>query len=421
MSNHRTTIRSLVFGLFLLLIVSLGFMKPSLDVGFVWATPTDLIFPIVFLGWLIALATGAFSVRWRTEYLIFAFYFLAVLISAIFSVNPQLSFSRLPGAAYLILLAIVTASIVTSFNDLRIICAAWLAGSVIPLLAGLAGILLFYLAPGNAWLPDLTYHYGAVPVGNFPRISSTFISASMFCNYLTVTLMLVLASVKLRWIGVAPGALIIFAVGICALFTVSIAIGGIVLALGLWLSFTSARTYIAHVALTLSGAVAIAFLAISPFALSAPPGAFLFGGLTPSSRFLVWRDAIATFLADPLTGHGVGTAVANVAFQNYEGTWSLLTDAHNLFLSVAAQSGVPGLVGIIAIAAATLRASLRRSEKKVHNYIRGCLGIAFFTAFVYEGLTSSFEDARHLWVLIGLILAAERMDETGESSSLHGA
>jgi len=40
------------------------------------------------------------------------------------------------------------------------------------------------------------------------------------------------------------------------------------------------------------------------------------------------------------------------------------------------------------------------------NIILTGLGLAFCSAFVYQGLTGSFEDARHLWVLIGLVPAA---------------
>jgi O-antigen ligase len=167
--------------------------------------------------------------------------------------------------------------------------------------------------------------------------------------------------------------------------------------------------------LTAGVATAIGFLAIAPFAVS------LSQGLDASGRLLVWRDAINTFIADPVTGRGFGTAVANVMFQNSDGSWSLLTDAHNTFLSLAAQSGILGLIGMIAIVVVTLRSGFAKVEGNDFYIVRG-LAIAFLAAFVYDGLTASFEDARHLWILVGLILAANRIaSDDDRLTSLHSA
>ena len=44
------------------------------------------------------------------------------------------------------------------------------------------------------------------------------------------------------------------------------------------------------------------------------------------------------------------------------------------------------------------------------------LAIAWLDAFVYQGLTGSYEDARHLWVLLGLFLASYRIAVTSPRS-----
>ncbi|MEO8042080.1 MAG: O-antigen ligase family protein, partial [Acidobacteriota bacterium] len=272
------------------------------------------------------------------------------------------------------------------------------------------GILLFYFAHESSLLPDLTYHYGAVPLGNFPRISSTFVSASMFCNYLTVTLVFVLLAAKMKWIGSGLAAAITFAIAVSAIFTVSIALGGVALVAGSWVWAASTNKTIGRVALFASGAIALAFFAIAPFALLGLPD------ITPSSRLLVWSDALKTFASDPLTGNGLGTAVADVMYQNSDGSWSILTDAHNTFLSVAAQGGILGLMGMIAIVIVTLRNGLAKPRGDNIYILRG-FSIAFLAAFLYDGMTGSFEDARHLWVLIGLILAANRIASDGDRSA----
>jgi len=407
--------RRIAFGIFLVLIFSIGFMKPSIETGFASLTPTDLIFPLALVCWIAVLGADYGNFRWRKEYSAFALYFLALIVSAIFSVNPRFSFIKVAATAYLIMLAVMGSTLVTTINRLRLAVLAWLAGAIIPLLAAFLAIVLFYLIPESSVLPDLTYHYGAVPVGNFPRVSSTFISASMFCNYLTVTLVFTLLAAKMKWIGKRLAAVIAFAVAVSAVFTVSIVLGGVALAAGLWLWTMSSNRTIGRIGLTAGVATGIGFLAIAPFAVS------LSQGLDASGRLLVWRDAINTFIADPVTGRGFGTAVANVMFQNSDGSWSLLTDAHNTFLSLAAQSGILGLIGMIAIVVVTLRSGFAKVEGNDFYIVRG-LAIAFLAAFVYDGLTASFEDARHLWILVGLILAANRIaSDDDRLTSLHSA
>jgi hypothetical protein len=389
-------------------------MKPSIETGFASLTPTDVIFPFVLICWIAVVAIYDGGFKWRTEYFAFGFYFFTLVISSIFSINPRLSFIKLAGTAYLILLAVIASTIVTTSKRLRLSVLAWLAGAIIPIIAAFVGIALFYFAPQSSLLPDLTYHYGAVPVGNFPRISSTLISPSMFCNYLCVTLMFTLVAAKMKWIGTAMTVAIILATVGSAVFAVSIALGGVALAVGLWLWLTSDKR-ISRIGSIACGVIAVAFLAIAPFALTLQPG------FTASSRLLVWSEALHTFLADPLTGSGLGTAVANVVFQNSDGSWSVLTDAHNTFLNLAAQAGMPALIGMIAIIFLVLRRGFAKSEGRDFYILRG-LTIAFLAAFVYDGMTGSFEDARHLWILIGLILASNRIFSEGDrSTSLHGA
>ena len=47
------------------------------------------------------------------------------------------------------------------------------------------------------------------------------------------------------------------------------------------------------------------------------------------------------------------------------------------------------------------------------DVLRLALGFAFLDAFAYQGLGGSFEDSRHLWLLLGLFLAAGRLAPPG--------
>jgi O-antigen ligase len=352
-------------------------------------------------------------------------YFAAMLTSTFFSVDVKASFIKLLAEMYLIGLAVLAFNLIDDENDLKQVAKAWLCGAIVPVVIALLTLLLFYAWPGHPLLEYTTYHYGAVPVGNYPRLSSTFVSASMFCNYLNVSLVILFIARERRWIGKAAFLIFSAAILICSVFTISAGLGGIFLSAGIWvwLVLRDKKPVAGRLAgrLALAGGIGIAvlFLALNFFALQ---NTQVIGGettylykvpgtaiqLQPSSRMLVWSDAIKTFSENPLTGKGLGQPVSNVVFQNTDGSHSLLTDAHNVFLSVAAQCGLAGLVTILALAGYILWAGFG-SNLAINRgaiILKG-LGIAFLSAFVYQGLTGSFEDARHLWVLIGIIPAVE--------------
>ena len=428
MPRRTIGIQTVAFALLLSLTFSLPFMKPSVGLVLSAITPTDVLFPIVFAACIAAVAVGAIRFTWTFEYWAFLFYFCALFLSAIFSTNVQTSFLKLAAPVYLILLAVTTASIVTTAERMRYLILAWLIGSAVTIAAGFLAIGLFYFAP-HTWVTEsLTSHSGAVPVGYLPRVASTFITPSMFCNFLTVTVVIALAAKGIGWIGRVPALILIAALTICAVFTFSIALGGFFLAIGIWLWFERPEEILTGRAVLIAGVlIALASLAVAPFALPADlwssTDIFSVVSSTESSRYIVWRESLQTFLSHPFTGTGIGTAAANVVFRNYDGSVSLLTDAHNTFLSVAAQAGVIGLISILVLCISVSKSALSQRTRSKTGILRLAFAIAFLTAFVFEGLTGSFEDARHLWVLIGLIIAARRIDANSEdiSTSLNRA
>lgn len=411
----HTAISKATLLLFLVVVFSLGFMKPSLEIWFVDLTITDLLFPFFLLSWVIALATRTLCLKWRVEYWAFVVFFAAMLVSAIASENQDLSFRRVVGVLYLILLAVAASSIAGSVATLRLSVLAWLAGSALPLAVAAIAIALFYTAPGTTLLRYITYHQGASPFAGLPRVSSTSVSATMFCNYLTVTLVLTLVADRLGWVRRRVAMVLGLSVSLAAAFTVSIALGGIFLAAGLWIWKTAPRPSLRRIGLATGSLIAVGFLVIAPLSLSG----FALNDLEPSARLLVWQQSIGTFLQHPVVGKGVGLGAASLTVQNNDGSWSILTDAHNTFLNVAATGGIVGLAAVIGLIAVLLRtaAAAGRAPETRGVLISG-LGTAFITAFVYQGLTSSFEDARHLWVLMGFVIAAAGIGrEHGEGAA----
>jgi O-antigen ligase len=81
-----------------------------------------------------------------------------------------------------------------------------------------------------------------------------------------------------------------------------------------------------------------------------------------------------------------------------------LTDAHNVWLSVAAQEGIVGLLAFVSVVLFLLKGGgWFKSDASIH----AGLTIAFIGAFLYQRLSGSFEDARHIWVLMGMLAAVK--------------
>lgn len=424
MPTRSNTLNKALWYSLLLYVALLGTMKPEQFVFGQRMIPADVVFVLVSALFAANLFTGSIKLKLSAVLTAVLIYLGTMSVSAVFSAEPARSGAKIVGVCYLAVIAVVTSASVDSIERLRSITLAYLVGSTVAVLIGLFTTASFYIAPTASFLKLLTHHYGSVPVGNYPRISSTFISPSMLMNYLSVSLvLLILARVK-GWISMRLFILGAAATAVCCIFTFSIGLGALFLIAALLLEIfatslpNTARRSIQGGCL----AAAVAFVAIAPFALQphfspgqATEAPLTTSALQPSARLLVWNQAIATFSSDPLTGIGVGLPVAHVVFRNTDGTLSRLTDAHNVFLSVAGQAGLFGIAGVLLLCVQVLRTAFRKMASTGNSIrVASLLGIAFIIAFLYQGLTGSFEDARHLWLVIGLIPAATRLAEAVE-------
>lgn len=87
-----------------------------------------------------------------------------------------------------------------------------------------------------------------------------------------------------------------------------------------------------------------------------------------------------------------------------------LLDAHQMWLNVAGQTGIVGLFALCFLCVFLFRRANIFSFANKKLILQTALGIAFLSAFLYQGLTGSYEDARHLWVLIGLLASVSEND-----------
>jgi hypothetical protein len=230
----------------------------------------------------------------------------------------------------------------------------------------------------------------------------------MLCNYLNASLMFgLIASAKLRWLLVVW--LLIF--GVAAFFTLAPGLGGLFLCAGIWFWLELGKQNKLARASLICGIVLAGLFFVST--LVAPD--FANGGFAPSVRILIWQDSLKTISENLLTGRGVGADAANVNYRDASGNLQILKDAHQNWLNVAAQAGLSGLAAILFLTVYFARKLFPLEISGKAARWRVGLALAFWGAFIYQGLAGSFEDARHLWVLIGLLGGASGLQETDES------
>jgi O-antigen ligase len=130
-------------------------------------------------------------------------------------------------------------------------------------------------------------------------------------------------------------------------------------------------------------------------------------GVEPSSRVQTWIEAANVFRKYPWVGAGPGAEVAHVNYINASHGSELLTDAHNTWLSVLAHTGVVGFIPF-AVATGMLIARMRsRLDVTPQGAWRSGLELALLASLLYPSLSGSLEDSRHVWVLMGMVHAAQ--------------
>ena len=396
--------------LYLLFVVTLPFASVLELAGYTGSVQiADVVLLLTGLVWLVLLLARKRNIVWSKAYIFLAAYAVAVSLSTIFSARPEQSVVKLAGKFYLIAIVVLTINIVTSLDLLKKTLFAWLAGSGVVILLSLAGIALFYLGLTDA-SKNLVLHpiFGSLPPGNYPRIEGFFNYPSLLCNYLSITAAFLVLSVSAGWLKWH------FAVpfGICLLivdaFTLTPGLGGLFLAGGIFVWFRGRSSTSRRLALAGGIAAAAIFLFAASVTLFShnPDGTRVpisAGEITRSHRAEAWRTSFQSFLQNPTLGRGIDMPVAESRFVDPSGNQQLLTDAHNIYLSVLAESGLVGFVSLTVFAAFLFISLVRlRSDNGTIALVASSLLLALLDSLLYQGLTGSYEDTRHLWVLFGI-------------------
>lgn len=401
--------------LFLLLVFSIPFVRPFDFFLFgLKVSISDFIFLGVFVFWLLSLIQRQTAFRYSKFYYFLAFYGFALTISTVFSINPKQSFYKLLAEFYLITLAILTFNLVTSIDFLKRVSLAWLAATFLTFLAAVTGVLLFYLGFKTQDDNFFLYHFGTLPSGNYPRIQALFANANLLCNYLNIGLMLTFLAAQLDWVKKSLTRILILGIWFTAFFTLSPGIGGLLLSTGIWLwavyKFEKRKSF-AFNALIAGISGALIFFASSLISIDTPNTNRDFNipfieqlQLEPSVRVLVWESSLKTIYEFPIFGKGTGTDVAGVKYVSLSGGHQFLTDAHNVWLNQFGQLGVIGFAAFLFLTFYLFnKCKFSLHDKTEKSFVLLALSSAFLGAFLYQGLNGSYEDARHLWILFGLL------------------
>lgn len=393
-------------------------MRPPVAlIGFA-AVPSDFLFIAVAVGAAADAVRRRSLPTWDPALGWIALYGASLIVATLTAADLPRAMAKLATQAYLLAIPLALVALVRSAADLKFALRAWLAGSALVALVALVGLTAFAAAPDGGLYHALAFSHGSLPAGLYPRLSLTFLNGNMAANYLVVSVILAILAGQLGAVSPRQRNLLVAGGTVAAMTTISPGLGGLAIAFGLWgwLAWRGDRPRWTWLALGAGIGGATLFVVAAALTLVPYPGAAfvadLPGGLrmAASIRLTIWIQALTNALAHPLLGRGLGADSVAVHFASPSGISQTLTDAHNGFLNLAVQCGIVGLGAFVALLVHVARRSGRWRRGR-GNAARLWLGLAFLDGMAYQGLTGSFEDARHLWAILGLWLVACRIEQ----------
>lgn len=375
----------------------------------------DILFVTAAAAWLIAFVLKRRTLVRTKFYFFLAAYALAVTFSAFFSVDPAFSSVKLLGKYYLVGIAFLCVNSITNAADLKRSIVAWLIGAGAALLLSFLGLVLFYFGfTDPSWNLVLHPIYGSLPPGNYRRIEGFFRYPSLLANFIAVTWMLLLLALSAGWLKARTAWIYSAVLFVVDLFTLTPGLGGIFATGGYVFGKKLCERGSNAIGRSMTAAgicvAAVFFIAASVTVFSYRPttteSPIMHGTVTPSHRAVAWRTSFETFLAHPLFGRGIGMPVAYSKYIDPSGRGQILTDAHNTYISLLAESGFLGFATFMSIVAFLTLGLIKLPNDKFAGHVKLFFLLALCDAFFYQSLTGSYEDSRHLWTFFGFVAAA---------------
>jgi O-antigen ligase len=399
---------------FLIFIASLATMRPSLNFSGLRIVPADAVFPLLAMIVGLAATRKKIILRFDSLYWPIAAYVFAMAFATLFSGQAAENMPKLAGIIYLAAIAFISINLIDSPEMMQRAAKVWVFASTVAAAIGSISVVNFYLFPENYWSRLFLHHYGSLPPGNYPRIQATFVYPSMLCNYFTISIALLFGLYSVDKIRRSFFILSITLHAIAAFFTLTPGLGGVFILFAFYLGRHFRQNgYQLLSQIAIKGGIGIAALfiliaAFSPWRIETSPFRLNIAGLEidPTQRLLAWQQAAQTFVENPIIGRGTGRPAAYVIFKAPSGQMQLLTDAHQSWLNIAAQAGIIGLGAFLWLSVALLLRAFNSARREANgSEFQFWLFLGFVSAFLYQGLVGSFEDARHLWAFFGFLVA----------------
>lgn len=139
--------------------------------------------------------------------------------------------------------------------------------------------------------------------------------------------------------------------------------------------------------------------------------------ISATKRLDIWKGAVEMIKERPLTGFGYGT------FTSFIGDYPPgipNADAHNTYITIAAEMGIPALalfLVILFLAVKNARWLLRHSEDRFFKaFALGYLGgvFALLVVNIFGSRLNSEDVSSYFWVLTGLIMRSVIMKKEGQ-------
>jgi len=302
-----------------------------------------------------------------------------------------LGLAKWVGIVWLATIAALACDAAATATWRRHLVQAWLLGALLASLAAWMAVIGFYMGEANSPLvAPLLSHYGSLPPGPYPRVVGVFANANMAGLFLLLSLAIGLAAHHAGWLSKRSLKAFVLVLSVPLLATASQAIGAALLLLAWWWfrhadASRALRTAVLAIGALLSVAILVLLL-VNPAAPFVVPSVRMQLGY---QAWLAWQGAV-------WRGIGLGQSAASLDYFAPDGAWQHLTDAHNIALSLGAQGGLIAVAAFVGLVALTWR-------RARHVAALSATSIGLLLAVAYLGIGGSFEDARVLWVFMGLL------------------
>ena len=194
-------------------------------------------------------------------------------------------------------------------------------------------------------------------------------------------------------------------------------LGALLLVLGRTSFAARTRTVVGAGVMVMAGAAAMGYVVQS--AREVYDGGSII--LAEDPRLRLWPEIVERISARPITGYGFGRGMLAQPLSQ-ELNDPLLWHAHNLFLDAALQLGLPGLLFLVFMLGATLRAGWRLA-RSTDDYAAACGAavVAVVAGMVVRNMTDTLwvrHTALVYWAVLGTLFAWGLRAQQGKKSGI---